>query len=149
MCQCMNRCGVSTHAPRILLSLVFVLGGLGFLMNFAGTQKMVGMGLAPWGLASIALIATVIAIILKLGGGLMFLFNYKTSTAAWMLIIFTAIATLLFHTQWGGDGGQMQMTQFLKNLAIIGGLMLFAKCYCKTCQSAGDCKNGACCKKSE
>jgi putative oxidoreductase len=129
-------CGVSRHVPRVLLSLVYVVGGFGFLMNFAGKTKFVAMGLTPWGLAGIATLATVVAIVLKLGGGLMLMFNYKTSTAAWMLIAFTLMATLMFHTGWGGADGQMQMTSFLKNLGLIGGLLLFADCYCKTCKTA-------------
>lgn len=91
------------------------------------------MGLTPWGLASIALLATVVAIVLKLGGSLMLILNYKTSYAAWMLIIFTVLATLMYHTNWSGADAQMQITNFLKNLAIIGGLLLYAKCFCKTC----------------
>ena len=126
--------GVSMHVPRILLSLLYVVGGAGFLMNFANTSKMVGMGLTPWGLAGIATLATVVAIVLKLGGGLMLMFNYRTSTAAWMLIVFTLLATLMFHMQWDGAQGQMQMTNFLKNLGLIGGLLIFADCFCKQCK---------------
>lgn len=128
-------CAMKQYGPRVLLSLVFIVGGFGFLMNFAATTKFVGMGLSNVGLpVSLASIALVIAIILKLGGGLMLMFNYRTSCAAWMLIAFTVGATLMYHMNWGGDGGQMQMTNFLKNLAIIGGLMLFAKCPCKRCK---------------
>lgn len=117
-------------------------------MNFTATSQYVGMGLTPWGLASMATLATVVAIILKLGGGLMLLFGYRTSTAAWMLIGFTVLATLMFHTGWSGDNGQMQMTQFLKNLAIIGGLMLFAHCPCRKCREACGHENN-CCRKEE
>lgn len=128
-------CAIHQHVPRVLLALLFIIGGFGFLTNFAMTQKFVGMGLGNIGLPmSLASLALVIAIILKLGGGLMFLFNYQTSRAAWMLIVFTVFATLMYHMSWGGDGGQMQMTNFLKNLAIIGGLMLYAKCPCRRCK---------------
>lgn len=130
-----NSCGVSMHVPRILLSLVYVVGGAGFLMNFAGTTKFVAMGLTPWGLASIATLATVVAIVLKLGGGLMLMFNYRVSQAAWMLIAFTLLATLMFHMDWSGAQGQMQMTNFLKNLGLTGGLLLFADCFCKQCKT--------------
>ena len=141
----MQKCMPMMHVPRVLLSLVFVVGGFGFLTNFSGTAKYVGMGLDPWGLAGIATLATVVAIILKLGGGLMLLLNWRTSSAAWMLIAFTILATLMYHMQWSGDGGQMQMTQFLKNLAIIGGLLAFAKCPCPSCKT---CKEDeACCTK--
>jgi putative oxidoreductase len=115
---------------------VFVIGGIGFLTNFAGTQKFVTMGLTPWGLAGVAALATVVAIVLKLGGGLMLMFNYRTSTAAWMLVAFSVLATIMYHTNWSGEDSQMQMTAFLKNLAVIGGLMLYAKCFCKTCKGS-------------
>lgn len=130
-------CG-SESVSRIFLSLLFVIGGAGFLMNFAGTTKYVAMGISPWGLAGLATIATVIVIILKLGGGLMLLFNHRPHIAAWMLIAFTALATLAYHTSWGGDAGQMQMTQFLKNLAIIGGLLFFVRCSDKGCSTKED-----------
>jgi putative oxidoreductase len=115
---------------------MFVVGGFFLVSSFEQTQAMVAQGLTPWGLASIALIATVLAIILKLGGGLLLMFNYKTSYAAWMLIVFTVLATLMFHTNWSGENGQMQLGSFLKNLAIIGGLLLYAKCFCKKCNGA-------------
>lgn len=136
MCQCTGRCEMATHLPRVLLSLLFIVGGFGFLTNFEGTATFVATGLTPWGLASIATLATAIAIVLKLGGGLMLLVNYKTNYAAWMLITFTVLATLMFHTNWSGADAQMQMTSFLKNLAIIGGLLLYAKCFCKTCNGS-------------
>jgi putative oxidoreductase len=144
-----KKCMPMQHGPRILLSLLFIVGGYGFLTKFSDTSGMVFAGLSPWGLGGIAVVATVIAIVLKLGGGLMLLANYKTSTAAWMLIVFTVLATLMFHMHWNGVGGQDALTQFLKNLAIVGGLMLFACCPCPTCKAAckeGDCKDGdSCC----
>lgn len=144
-------CIVKQHGPRILLSLLFVIGGFGFLLNFKNTVDYVGMGLGNIGLPmSIATVALVIAIILKLGGGLMLMFNYRRSQAAWMLIAFTALATIMYHTSWSGDDGQMQMTSFLKNLAIIGGLMFFARCPYKQCRQCrtegGNGKFESCCK---
>ncbi len=143
MCQCSARCGMATHLPRILLSLLFVIGGFNLLVNFTSMQQFVGMGLTPWGLAGIAALATVIAVILKLGGGLLLLVNYKTSYAAWMLIVFTVLATLMYHTNWSGADAQEQMNHFLKNLAIIGGLLLYAKCFCKTCNGTAAANTSA------
>ena len=151
--NCHNHgCVIKQHVPRVLLSLLFVIGGFGFLSNFQSMVGFVGTGLDTIGLPlSLASIALVIAIILKLGGGLMLLFNYRTNQAAWMLIIFTVLATLMYHTTWSGDDGQMQMTSFLKNLAIIGGLFFFARCPCKTCRTCctskgHDASQSACCK---
>jgi putative oxidoreductase len=144
-----KKCMPMQHGPRVFLSLLFVVGGLGFLMNFADTSAMVFSGLKPWGLGGIAVLATIVAIVLKLGGGVMLLANYRTSMAAKMLIVFTVLATLMFHMHWNGVGGQDALTQFLKNLAIVGGLMMFVCCPCPTCKAAckeGDCKEGdSCC----
>lgn len=144
----MKGCNVKVHGPRVLLSLLFVVGGFNFLTNFSGTAQYVGMGLTPWGLAGIATLATVVAIVLKLGGGLMLLANFRTSTAAWMLIVFTVLATIMYHTPSSGD--PMWMVQALKNVAIIGGLLTFACCPCKKCKEAcskddGCCNDGGCC----
>src|SRR3990167_1942329 len=110
-----NVCFAKRHLPRVFLSLLFIVGALGFLANFDMTVGYITLGLTPWGLASIATIATVVAIVFKLGGGPMLLFNYKPSVAALMLIAFTVVATLLYHMDWSGAQGSMQMTQFLKN----------------------------------
>lgn len=43
-----------------------------------------------------------------------------------MLIVFTILATFFFHNFWAvpPEQFQMQLIQFLKNVAIIGGLLL-------------------------
>ena len=43
--------------------------------------------------------------------------------AALVLFCYLIPVTLVMHAFWDGQG-QMQMTQFLKNLAIMGGLLL-------------------------
>ncbi|MCS7271144.1 MAG: DoxX family protein, partial [Gemmataceae bacterium] len=43
-----------------------------------------------------------------------------------LLIVFLIPATVIFHNFWAFEGQeqQMQMIMFLKNLAILGGLLL-------------------------
>lgn len=110
---------------RVFLALLFVVGGLGMLMNFSGTTMFIG-GLTN---ESVATLLTVLAIVFKLGGGVMLLLNWRTSLAVEMLIVFTVLATILGHTTFTGDPmqDQMQYTQILKNLAIIGGLLLMGR----------------------
>ncbi len=135
--HCAERGSCHPGLGRILLSLLFVVGGAGLLMNFESTTGYVAMGLKPFGLAGMASLALIVAIILKLGGGLMLLFGYRIRLAANMLIVFVALTMVMYHLDWTGEQGQMQMTTFLKNLAIIGGLLLVSH--------TGDC----CVKKSE
>lgn len=110
---------------RVLLALLFVVGGLGFLMQFNGTVAYIG-SLTN---ANIASFLVVLAIIFKLGGGVMLLLNWRTALAVEMLIVFTILATILGHTTFTGDpmADQMQYTQIMKNLAIIGGLLLMGR----------------------
>jgi putative oxidoreductase len=74
----------------------------------------------------------VLAIIFELGGGLMLLFNWRAALAVDMLIAFTVAATIIGHTTFTGDAmkDQAQYTMILKNLAIVGGLLLMARHIC-------------------
>ncbi len=115
-------------AARVFLALLFVVGGFGKLMAFEGTVGYIGSLVNE----PAAPLLTVLAIIFELGGGLMLLFNWKTSLGVDMLIAFTVVATILGHTTFTGDAmaDQMQYTAILKNLAIIGGLLLMARLAC-------------------
>ncbi len=59
-----------------------------------------------------------LVIALELGGGLLLVVGFQTRWVALALALFTVAASLIFHI---GDG---QMTMFLKNMAITGGLLL-------------------------
>ena len=54
---------------------------------------------------------------------LLLIVGYKTRIAASLLDVFVLTVTLIFHSHHIIDDG-MQLTIFLKNLAIIGGLLL-------------------------
>lgn len=124
MRECMRAAWLPTVA-RVLLALLFVVGGLNMLLNFSGTSMYIG-SLTN---ASVATLLTVLAVVFKLGGGVMLLVNWRTSLAVEMLVVFTVLATILGHTTFTGDPiqDQMQYTQILKNLAIIGGLLLMGR----------------------
>ncbi len=110
---------------RVLLALLFVVGGFNMLMNFDGTVGFVGSMTNE----SLATILAILAIVFKLGGGVMLLVNWRAALAVEMLVVFTILATILGHTDFSGDAmqDQMQYTQILKNLAIIGGLLLMGR----------------------
>ena len=99
----------------VLIALLFLLSGYGKAKNFSGTEEY----MASFGLPA-ASILLVIALILEIGGALMVLLGYKAEIGALLLIIFTVPASLVFHTNFAD---QAQMTQFLKNLSILGGLV--------------------------
>ena len=113
--------GVRKYSPvigRVLIALIFVLSGLGKIMNFDGTlgfMQSVGIPFTAF--------ALVIVIAIELLGGIFLILGLKTKWVAGTLIIYTAIAALIFHTNFAD---QNQMAHFMKNLAIIGGLILIA-----------------------
>ncbi len=116
-------------AARVFLALVFVMAGFSKLTGFDATVGYIGSLTNE----SVAPVLTVLAILFEFGGGLMLLFNWKTALAVDMLIAFTVVATILAHTTFTGDAmkDQAQYTAILKNLAIIGGLLLMARLVCR------------------
>jgi len=103
---------------RILLAVIFLLSGFGKLSAISGTAAYFG-GL---GLPVPTATAVVVGLI-ELLGGLAILVGFQTRLAAWVLAVFTVATGLVAHTGWAD---QMQMIQFLKNLAITGGFLLLA-----------------------
>jgi putative oxidoreductase len=106
---------------RILLALIFLISGLGKIFDWQGTAGYMaskGMPLIPFFLLG--------AIVLELAGGLAVLLGFKARIGALLLIVFLIPATLIFHNFWTLTGmeRQIQMIMFLKNLAIMGGLLL-------------------------
>src|SRR5260221_13025708 len=114
------------HSPltlpgRILLSSIFLMSALGKVANFNGTAGMMASKGFP--AASLFLIA---ALVLEVFGGLSVLTGFKARIGAGLLIFFLVPTTLIFHNFWAFQGmeQQMQVANFLKNLAIAGGLAL-------------------------
>ncbi len=102
-------------AARILLALLFLLAGVGKLgAAYEGTQGY----MAAYGLPG-ALLPLVI--LLEAGGAILLIIGYQTRWVALALALFSILSGIIFHSDFGD---QMQMTQFLKNLSIAGGLLL-------------------------
>jgi len=110
-------------AGRVLIASVYLVAGVRKLMGFAGTVGyFTKLGFpAPE-------FVTVLAIIIEIGGGLLLVFGWKTRWAAWLIALFTLIAAFAAHRFWEVDPAQYanQMNHFLKNMAIIGGLIFVA-----------------------
>ncbi|MFM5918278.1 MAG: DoxX family protein [Novosphingobium sp.] len=99
---------------RVLLAVIFVVSGIGKFMDVAGTEAMMtGVGL-PSGLAIPAGAFEILA-------GLALSLGLATRLVSLALFVFVGLATLFFHHQFSDP---MQMIQALKNLAIMGGMLL-------------------------
>lgn len=102
---------------RILLALIFVLAGVNKIGGFEQTQGYMEMFRVP----GILLIPT---ILLEILGGLALAIGFQTRIAAALLAAFTLVSALIFHSNFAD---QAQMINFMKNLAITGGLLLVVR----------------------
>ncbi len=106
----------SLDIGRILLSIIFLGSAATKIADPAGTQAyMAAYGLPMTGFLLVGAIAT------EALGGLTLLLGFRARAAAFVLAGFLVVATVVFHTNLGD---QQQLLHFLKNLAIIGGLLM-------------------------
>ncbi|HZF80691.1 MAG TPA: DoxX family protein [Rubrivivax sp.] len=117
----MNTTSVPIVAARILLALMFMLAGLSKLTGLAGTTAYI----ASKGLPMPAVLALTSGL-LELLAGLAVAIGFKARLAAALLAAFTLLASLLFHNFWAMPADQVMVNQlmFMKNLAVVGGLLL-------------------------
>ena len=108
--------GVIQLFGRVMLALIFIMAGVGKIMDPAGTVGYMN----SMGVPGILLWPT---IALEILGGIAIAIGYKTRLAAFALAGFALLAAVLFHTNFAD---KMQMILFLKNIAIAGGLLLLA-----------------------
>ncbi len=101
---------------RVLLGVIFVLSGFNKITGFEGTQQY----MASYGMPLTAVLL-VGAIVLEVAGGLSVILGLWARAGAVALVLFLIPATLIFHTDFSD---QTQMIMFLKNLSIMGGLLL-------------------------
>lgn len=108
---------------RILLAAIFLIAGIRKLMGVAATAAY----FAKLGFPIPEVMAWV-AIVVEIGGAALLIAGWHARRAAWLLMLFVAIATAMAHRFWEFDAAQYnnQMNHFLKNLAIIGGLLYVA-----------------------
>jgi putative oxidoreductase len=69
-----------------------------------------------------------LAIIVEIGGGGAICFGWRTRLAALVVLLFTVIVTMVFHRFWIAPPDQVavQRLLFMKNVSIMGGLVMLA-----------------------
>lgn len=105
---------------RLGLAALFLWSGYGKLAFMDGNiayMKSVGLPAA-------ALLIWA-ALLVELVGGAVLATGWKARWAAAVLTVFTIVATFLFHAYWNAPADQAlnQQIHFMKNVAIIGGLL--------------------------
>ena len=111
---------LSPYAPlvaRILIGALFLIAGFGKLSDVAGFAGYMAS-------AGLPTILAWPAIIFELALGASIVLGFQTRIMALLGAGFCIVAAMLYHNNFAD---QNQMTHFLKNFAIAGGLlMLFA-----------------------
>lgn len=98
---------------RLLMALIFILGGLNKLGHLPGTGAFMESAGVPSALA-------LPAAGFELLGGLAILLGWQTRIASLLLAGFCLLTALLFHKNFAD---QIQLILFMKNLAMAGGFL--------------------------
>lgn len=103
---------------RALLSAIFIWAGFGKIASPSGTiQQIASSGLPA------ASAAYLVAVLIEVGGGLAVLLGWQVRAAGVTLAIFAVVTAVVFHTHFADP---MMVIQFMKNLAIAGGMLQLA-----------------------
>lgn len=131
----------TTVIARFLISLVFLAGAANKILHWHETERSLMNTLCEWQsnigfsenlqdcLATLvpwAPFLMIVATLFELLGGLSVLLGIKEKLGATLLVLFLIPTTFLIHQFWFVEGSarEVQMTHFLKNLAILGGLLM-------------------------
>ncbi len=109
-----NITNISELVGRILLSLLFLISGLGKIGGYAGTAAYMSSQGVPGALLPVVIATEVI-------GAAAIIVGWQTRITAFLLAGFTLLSALLFHSNFAD---QVQAIMFLKNVAIAGGFLL-------------------------
>ena len=98
---------------RILISALFLINGIFKITNYDGTLDW----MEGYGMPGVLLIP---AIILEILGPILIIIGYQTKITAAFLSLFCLLTAIIFHNEFSN---QMQLTSFLKNIALAGGFL--------------------------
>lgn len=113
-----NEPGALPLIGRLLLALLFLGSGLSKIFMPAAAHAEIAQAHLP-----LPTLAYFVAVVVEVGGGVLLLLGYRVKLAAWALSAFTLAAAVFFHANMADPD---QMAHFMKNLAIIGGLLTVA-----------------------
>ncbi len=127
---------------RFFISLVFLAGAVNKILHWNESERSLTNTLCEWQanigfpdalndciawMIPLSPILLLGATLFELLGGLSVLLGYKEKVGAFLLFVFLLLATVVMHPFWFTEGGvkEVQLVHFLKNLSIMGGLLLF------------------------
>jgi putative oxidoreductase len=101
---------------RALLSLLFLLSGVGKIGAYGATAAYMSSAGVPGALLPVVIVT-------ELGGAVAIILGWKTRIVAALLAGFAVLTALAFHNNFAD---QTQMIMFWKNISIAGGFLLLA-----------------------
>lgn len=107
---------------RVLISLVFIMSGLGKVFQFDGQVAYAASQGVP--LASLAIIVSIVA---ELAAVAMIVFGFKARLGALILLLWMIPVNLMMHAFWtiaDPMAQQMHMIMFMKNVSMMGAMLL-------------------------
>jgi len=99
---------------RAMLAVLFLLAGIGKITGYEATAGYMASQGVPGALLPLVIALEVLGALAIIGG-------WKTRVVAFLLAGFSVVSAALFHANLAD---QIQMTMFLKNIAIAGGFLL-------------------------
>lgn len=108
---------------RVLFSALFLLSGLNHFMQLDETSQYAASKGVPAPKLMTALSGAVILL-----GGLSILFWQQVVIGSWLLAGFLLVAAFKMHDFWAVEDpqqSQVEMAQFMKNLALAGAAIVF------------------------
>jgi putative oxidoreductase len=125
--------GTVYSLARMLMPLLFIVEGIKKFANVGAIARTIQSSGLPvpqvelFGMSRFALLGYLVALI-EVVCGVMVVLGYRTRTAAVLLALVVVAAILIAHPFWMMDGQARvaNLTQALKNLSIISGLLIVA-----------------------
>ena len=107
----------------LVVSSTVLPAGIGKLTGFAGTVGYISSVGLPFPELGAALALTV-----EIVGSLALIIGLGTRPAAFVLALFTLVASFFFHNYWAVAADQqfVQQLLFFKNVGVVGGLLMLA-----------------------
>jgi uncharacterized membrane protein YphA (DoxX/SURF4 family) len=96
-------------------------GGLNDICIFSA-RLLMGLFFVYFGMDKLLL---PLVLVIEIGGGIALMLGWRLRMVAGILASFTLLTTLIFHSDFSV---QVQLILFMKNLAILAGLLLMVGC---------------------
>jgi len=103
---------------RVFLAAVFLVGAV---FKIPGTKSLAGeVAFTAKAGVPLAPLAVFLAFLLELFAGIALVVGWKTRPVAFILALYTALLTLIFHFHFSTP---MALDEFMSHLGLIGGLL--------------------------